>query len=117
MSSPTQGAWECRHGVDSRDECDDCYAPFENFPGPGDSEGGDVFSPLGVYIDPFIDTCIHGVKGARVNREGSRNSPTCLVCNPPEEQENDDYHDSTYQSRDLSSSGDRTPEWYRKWIY
>lgn len=26
MSSPTMGAWECVHGVDGRDFCDDCYS-------------------------------------------------------------------------------------------
>ena len=25
--SPSQGAWECRHGVDGRDECEECRAP------------------------------------------------------------------------------------------
>jgi hypothetical protein len=24
VSSPTQGVWECRHGVDARDWCDQC---------------------------------------------------------------------------------------------
>lgn len=26
MSSPTMGMWECRHGVDGRDWCPDCYS-------------------------------------------------------------------------------------------
>jgi hypothetical protein len=25
VSSPTMGAWECRHGVDGRDDCGECY--------------------------------------------------------------------------------------------
>lgn len=24
MGSPTQGMWECRHGVDGRDHCEEC---------------------------------------------------------------------------------------------
>lgn len=27
MSSPTQGMWTCRHGVDGRNHCGECYAP------------------------------------------------------------------------------------------
>lgn len=26
MSSPTQGAWECAHGVDGRDYCEECHS-------------------------------------------------------------------------------------------
>lgn len=26
-NSPTQGMWECRHGVDGRDYCPECYGP------------------------------------------------------------------------------------------
>ena len=26
MSSPTQGMWVCRHGVDGRDYCPECYS-------------------------------------------------------------------------------------------
>lgn len=37
MSSPTQGAWECRHGIDGRDHCAECYAPAD--PTPGDLAG------------------------------------------------------------------------------
>ena len=36
MSSPTQGAWACAHGVDGRDWCEECHAP-------GESELGDIF--------------------------------------------------------------------------
>lgn len=25
MNSPTQGMWECRHGADGRDYCDECH--------------------------------------------------------------------------------------------
>lgn len=28
-SSPTMGMWECRHGVDGRDFCDQCAAPVD----------------------------------------------------------------------------------------
>lgn len=34
------------------------------------------------HKDPFIDICIHGIKGARTNREGIRVSPGCLNCFP-----------------------------------
>lgn len=29
MGSPTQGAWTCRHGVDGRDWCPECYQTAE----------------------------------------------------------------------------------------
>jgi hypothetical protein len=32
MGSPTRGAWVCRHGVDGRDPCPECYGePAENW--------------------------------------------------------------------------------------
>ena len=33
MTSPTAGMWECRHGVDGRDHCTDCYGPADGPPG------------------------------------------------------------------------------------
>lgn len=35
MSSPTQGMWTCRHGVDGRDHCPECFSapePAQQFP-------------------------------------------------------------------------------------
>lgn len=28
--SPTQGAWDCAHGVSSYDHCDECYSPVHS---------------------------------------------------------------------------------------
>lgn len=30
MSSPSMGAWTCRHNVDGRDHCGQCHGPADN---------------------------------------------------------------------------------------
>lgn len=34
------------------------------------------------HIDPFAGICIHGIKGAHINNEGSPVSPDCHICFP-----------------------------------